>query len=274
MIRVASRIPLPRGLRQPVFGRIAVKLGIDLTEAERVIGEYRCFGDIFVRRLNAECRPIDRSADSIVSPVDGSLSAIGTAEQGGMIQAKGINYRLEDLLRSRQLARQLEGGAFITLYLSPRDYHRVHCPLAGRVTAIHHISGTLLPVKPYMVNNLSGLFARNERIVFELQTELGTMALVCVAAAGVGNISVEIPTPGGNSHLPPGGVALQKGDEMAVFNLGSTVILVFEPGRVLLESMRPRQQIRMGQVLARSTKGNDGAATGTGVGLQTEIDKA
>jgi phosphatidylserine decarboxylase len=253
LIRMLAGIPLPRRLRRPVFGRLAWRLGIDMSEAEHVVTEYRSFGDLFVRRLRDDQRPVDDDAASVVSPVDGSLSACGEAVDGEMIQAKGIDYRLEELLENDDLADQLRGGTYLTLYLQPKDYHRIHCPVTAEVRSIRQIKGTLFPVKPYMVRNLRGLFTRNERVVFELDSEVGKMAMICVAAAGVGNISTVYDN--GRRRPPYRSLAskVRKGEEVAAFNLGSTVILVFAPDRVEMEELSPGQPVRMGQRLARTS---------------------
>ena len=253
LIRVLSKTPLPRRLRDPVFGRIALRCGMDLSEAELRLNDYRSFHDLFVRRLQPGLRPLADERDAVVCPVDGCLSAMGTTGDGVLIQAKGVSYSLAQLLGDRQFARQLNGGSFITLYLRPKDYHRIHCPVEGTVTGARHIPGKLLPVKPYMVRHMRGLFVRNERLVLRIQAELGTMALVCVAAAGVGNITTAF-SRGGNGSTGASQdlcVPRQRGQEVAAFNLGSTVILVFPKGMELLP-ISPGQEMRMGQIIGQS----------------------
>jgi phosphatidylserine decarboxylase len=241
LLRAAGGIRLPRALRRPVLGWIASRLGVDLTDAERPLTDYTCFHDLFVRRLQPGARRIDGGDGSVVSPVDARISACGQVSEGALLQAKGINYPLADLVADRELAARLEGGTYATLYLRPHDYHRIHCPLDAEVVGTRTIAGTFFPVKPYMVRSVRGLFCRNERVVIRLQTAIGTVVLVCVAAAGVGTIAVAAPAP----------CRLQKGDELAAFNIGSTVILLTEPNQVILEPLVEGQEIRMGQVVAR-----------------------
>jgi phosphatidylserine decarboxylase len=241
LMRVAGGIPLPRDLRAPVLGWIASQLGVDLSDAEHPLVEYPCFHDLFVRRLQPGARPVDGSSDSVVSPVDARVSTRGIVDHGALVQAKGIDYPLADLVDDPALAAQLDGGAYVTLYLRPHDYHRIHCPLDAEVVSVRSIAGTFFPVKPYMVRSLRGLFCRNERVVIQLQTAMGRVVLVCVAAAGVGTITVAADAP---QHLA-------KGDELAAFNIGSTVILLTEPNQVILEPLVEGQEIRMGQVVAR-----------------------
>ena len=254
LIRVLGVAPLPRALRDPVFGRIAVRCGMDLSEAELLLADYRSFHDLFVRRLQPGARPVDATRDAAVSPVDACVSALGEIGDGVLIQAKGVSYSLAELLGDRELARELSGGSFITLYLRPKDYHRIHCPVEGTVTGVRHIPGKLFPVKPYMVRHLRGLFVRNERLVLRLDCAMGKMALVCVAASGVGDITTAFQVSGdGEGAWSEVSVPRERGQEVAAFNLGSTVILAFPPG-VVLEPVSPGQEMRMGRIIAHTEK--------------------
>lgn len=260
LVRVVSGIALPRPLRGPLFGAIATTMGMDLGEAEQPITEYRCLGDLFVRRLRPGLRPVQEAPDVVVSPVDGCVSGLGQAYQGGLIQAKGIEYPLAELVDSPELARSLDGGVYATLYLRPGDYHRIHCPISGHLVALRRIGGRLFPVQPFVVRNLRGLFVRNERLVLELQTDLGKVAMVCVAAAGVGCISTifdDLRGSNGDPRRRPLRVPVRKGEEIARFNLGSTVILVFEPNAVQLAALAPGQEVRMGQPVAQGLVTSD-----------------
>jgi phosphatidylserine decarboxylase len=258
LIGAFSRIPLPRKLRAPVLRSLADSMGVNLLEAELPLGEYRSFQDLFVRKLRPGARTVDPDPSTIVSPVDGTVSELGPIEGGRLLQVKGVHYTLGDLLEDTALADRFEGGSFVTLYLSPRDYHRIHSPSSGRVSSTKPIGGRLLPVKPFMVRGHPGLFVENERLIVELETERGKALLVCVAAAGVGHISL---ASGGafESATATAPVSVEKGQEVAAFNLGSTVVLVLPPGTIRLEPLSAGQEIRMGQVIARSV---DGGATG------------
>jgi len=247
-------------MRETVFGRIAASTGMDLSEAEKGVEEYRTFGDLFIRRLQPGRRTVDPATDAIISPVDGCISALGSTSQGTLIQAKGISYSLIDLLEDEDLAAQLKGGTFITIYLRPKDYHRIHSPQDGRVVGVRRIPGTLFPVKPYVVRNIDGLFRRNERVVIQLQTDAGIVALVCVAAAGVGNITLAFDERQCQRNGRQG-VAVDKGMEVAAFNLGSTVILIHPPDSAVPEPLQPGQEVRMGQLLARCISAEKPART-------------
>lgn len=257
-VRLASAVPLPRWLRGPVFGRLAAALGMDLGEAEHPVEGYRSFQALFVRRLATGARSVDLADDAVVSPVDACVSASGVVSHGALMQAKGIDYSLAELVADETLAQRLEGGFFATLYLRPRDYHRIHCPLDATLTAVRHLPGTLFPVQPHVVRNLRGLFVRNERVVLELAVPGGVVAMVCVAATGVGNITTfqGDGTPASLAAEVP--LTLQKGQEVAAFNLGSTVVLVFSAEMVTPEPLELGQEVRMGQRLVNRTSRADG----------------
>lgn len=249
LIRVLSQTPVPRSLRGPVLGHLALRLGMDLSEAELELTEYSSLHALFVRRLQPGLRPLEASLGGVTSPVDGCVSAVGRVDQGTLIQAKGVSYSLAQLLGDQQLADELDGGTYVTLYLRPKDYHRIHAPLPGVITGVRHIPGALFPVKPYMVRHLKGLFVRNERLVLRLQAGEDAMAMVCVAAAGVGNITVAFDSQRHTAGWREVAVPVAQGDEVAAFNLGSTVILVLPAGSTM-EPLQPGQEVRMGQTLA------------------------
>lgn len=254
LVRLLAELPLPRALRPPVLGWLASRLRMDLSEAQGELSDYRSFQELFVRRLRPEARIVDRSPEAIVSPVDGSLSALGGVEAGQLLQAKGHRYSLAELLGDEALAQALAGGTYVTLYLRPRDYHRIHCPLPARITHLQRIPGTLLPVQPYMVKGFPNLFVRNERLVLHLETAWGRAAMVCVGATGVGSISLAFTAKvEADGSLSPA-LLVDKGQEVAAFNLGSTVILVFAPGLATLGSMRLTEEVRMGQTVASITR--------------------
>ena len=243
-MRALGGVPLPPPLREPVLGRVASVMGIDLSEAELPLSGYRTFSDLFVRRLQPGARPVDAAADVLVSPVDGQLTMRGEVCRGCVVQAKGIDYSLAQLLLDAELAAALDGGQFFTLYLRPKDYHRIHAPVAGRLIRRRTVGGRLLPVKPYMVRNVGDLLARNERLWLLLEGELGRVVVVCVAAAGVGTVTV---SPGLEE-----GATLEKGQDLAAFNIGSTVIVFAEAGwRLGAEPIALGDEVRVGQPLAR-----------------------
>lgn len=250
---------VPRRLRAPLFRALTHRFGIDLSDAaEPGLDVYPDFNTLFTRRLRPGARPVDRDPDVAVSPCDAVVVELGIAHRGRLVQAKGRDYTVEALLCDAQEAARLEGGAYACLYLCPADYHRVHAPLGGTIEGARHIPGALFPVNPPSVRHVAGLFTLNERVVTYIQSPLGRCAVVMVAATGVGNMTLAY-APEFRTSLRRGQASdpslelprrVDKGDELGVFNLGSTVIVLFPPGQVTLLAQRGAS-VRMGQALAR-----------------------
>ena len=208
------------------------KYGVDLSEArEENPTNYLDFNDFFIRQLKPECRPI--SSLDITSPVDGSISELGHIEQGTLIQAKGHYYSTDELLGFEEGMKDLfNTGLFATLYLSPKDYHRVHMPIQGTLKRMVYIPGQLFSVQPATARHIPRLFARNERLVVYFDTAVGLMAMVLVGATIVGTIGThwhgDIKRQRKKSHFDyDNSTVYNKADEMGYFKLGSTVILLF-----------------------------------------------
>lgn len=197
-------------------------------------GAYACFNDFFIRHLKPECRPIAQA--DIISPVDGSVSEIGSIEEDQLIQAKGHYYSVAELLAcTNEVAKQFTNGHFATLYLSPKDYHRVHMPVNAEVMSMTYIPGALFSVQPKVAQAVPRLFARNERLAVFFDSESGPMAMVMVGATIVGAIGTswhgDIQRSKNRIDFDYGQAsasrALSQGDEMGYFKLGSTVVLLF-----------------------------------------------
>jgi phosphatidylserine decarboxylase len=248
---------VPRLLRKPLYRGFARAVGADLSVLDRALSDFARFDDFFTRPLRAGCRPIAQGDGVVVSPVDGVVSEAGVAEGGRLIQCKGRDYTIAGLLADPVEARAFEGGAYATIYLSPRDYHRIHSPVDGKVTGYRHIPGAFFPVNPMSVRNVAGLFSINERLVTYLESDVGRVALVAVAATGVGNITASYDRDVRTHRRGAAGRhgwaqryavprPLPRGAELGMFHLGSTVIVLFEPGRVRLETERDRV-LRVGE---------------------------
>lgn len=238
---------------------------IDLEEAEASNpAEYPDFNSFFTRALKPGARPMPREPDVVISPVDGTLSQIGRVTDGRLLQAKGERFSLVELLAGDDdRAQRFADGAFVTLYLSPRDYHRIHMPVDGELEISTHVPGRLFTVAPYAVRGVPGLFARNERTINYFHTPAGPLALVLVGALNVGAIETVWagpPPPASRhrlirEHFEPGAVTLKRGEEMGRFNLGSTVILLFDHGVAWEEQFRAEHRVKLGQVLGRYRPG-------------------
>ena len=212
---------------------------VELEEVKgRVPQDFRSFNDFFIRELNDGARPIDANPAAIVSPADGTLSQAGTLRGSRILQAKGIDYSLEDLLAADvDKAGEFSGGAFATIYLAPYNYHRVHAPVDGELVAAHYVPGDLFSVNSKTAAQVPGLFSRNERLNLHFQTAFGPMVVVFVGALNVGSIS----TPWSGEVRPrKSGVVeridvsaapqqVRKGDLLGWFNMGSTVIVLLPP---------------------------------------------
>lgn len=239
---------------------------VDLDEvAASVPDDFRTFNDFFTRALADGARPVDAGAETIVSPADGTVSAAGRIRSDMILQAKGIDYTLDDLLAlDIDDARRYENGASATIYLAPHNYHRVHMPFDGELVAANYIPGDLFSVNAATVSRLRNLFARNERLNLHFETPRGPAAVILVGALNVGSIT----TPWTGEIRPRRrGVAepqileraprdLQKGDLLGWFNLGSTVIVLLPDGvSAWDESLVAGRSLRMGEAIGTFANG-------------------
>lgn len=250
----ASKTPW---LKDAFICRFAARYQVDMSEAAQPdLSQYACFNDFFTRPLKAGARTINAQADSIVCPADGAVSQLGPITGDQVFQAKGHSYSLSDLLASEADAKAFENGHFATIYLSPRDYHRVHMPFAGTLTKSVYVPGDLFSVNTRTAENVPNLFARNERLVAHFDTELGPMVVILVGAMIVASIETVWGglEPIGNQVRvsKPDNVQLAKGDEMGRFLLGSTAIVLFGKDVVAWQKdLAAGSAVRMGNVLGK-----------------------
>lgn len=256
---LAARLPLPAGVSRAAVSAYARLFGVNLDDVdpEQLSRGFRNFDAFFTRSLRDGIRPIDKSPDVLISPCDGRLREVAEIEAQGVVVAKGHAYAIGELLGDSQLAERFVGGLQAVLYLHPRDYHRVHAPFSGVARRLVLIPGRLLPVNDASVARQPRLFAVNERHVHVLETDRGVIVVVLVAAFGVGHMSCSYrsvdPHPDQESVIeldpPP---FLAKGDELGVFHLGSTVVVLTEPGFVLADGIEPGVRLALGQPLLRA----------------------
>ena len=233
---------------------------IDVDEAaEPNLQAYPSFNAFFTRALRHGVREPDADPATLLQPADGIMSQCGRIEAGRIFQAKGQDFTAAELLGSESLAAPYADGHFANIYLSPRDYHRVHMPWGGRLVETLHVPGRLFSVAPWAVRAIPRLFARNERLVCHFETDFGPMCMVMVGALLVSGVEtvwngVNIPPYG---HKPwrldfrPAGPTLERFAEMARFNYGSTVIVLFPAGAVELDAIAPESPTRLGRRLGR-----------------------
>jgi phosphatidylserine decarboxylase len=257
-----ARRSVPAAMRGAYLRAFARNYGIDVAEAEKPIEEYSGVQEFFTRKLRTGARPVDPSPGVVVSPADGAVVDRGVITGGKLIDAKGTSFALAELLADANLAAALDGGAFDVTYLSPKDYHRVHSPVAGKITSWHYVPGKLFPVNAGSVLREPGLFAKNERFVTVIDSDAGKCAVVMVAAVGVGHITAaydpQVATHAKgfprneitHKHLDPP-IAVARGGELGTFHLGSTSIVVFERGRVVLDPLASGAATRMGTTMGR-----------------------
>jgi phosphatidylserine decarboxylase len=243
---VFGRSKLPRFLLRPLLSIYCRIYGVNLGEAARALPEYDSFVDFFTRELRDGLRPL---ADApLISPADGAVASFGRVVDGTFPGADGLDARMADLLGGDG-----DGGSFIVIYLSPKDYHRVHSPVAGALKRWRYLPGKFWPVFPASTRAFRDLFATNERLAVEIETAAGPLWLVFVAAFGVGRIATTFCEPVSNAGFPKSdGVAegsVSAGDELGRFELGSTVVIV-APGEVDW-CVEPGQPIKLGEALAR-----------------------
>lgn len=266
------RIPVPRPLRRPLLGTLAWALRIDLTEASDPIAAYRSASALFTRELEPGSRSWPERARVAGSPVDGIVGQSGRIEDGRVLQAKGRDYTITELLDDDRMAERFAGGSYLTIYLSPRHYHRIHAPVAGTVARARHVPGRLLPVNTPAVRLVDRLFPRNERLITYIEGQGGqggqggqdgqdgqdgqgggAVAVVAVGAFNVGRITAAYDEtlvtnrgrarPETRLYDPP--VPVSRGDELMTFHLGSTVVLLFGAGPSL-RPLKPGSSILLG----------------------------
>ncbi len=219
---------------------------------------YESLNAFFTRALKPECRPFDENEKNWLCPVDGSVSQAQAIKQGRVFQAKGHDYSLLELLAGdKELESIFNDGSFATLYLSPRDYHRIHMPTTGRLKHMQYVPGRLFSVAPFTVNHIPGLFARNERCICYFETQQGPMAMILVGAINVSAIETVWhglitgkAKKARRFDYSNENIVVKRGEEMGRFNLGSTVIILATEQMKIDENMTTEAEIKLGQCLA------------------------
>ena len=253
-----AELRIPHFILHPLIRLFCLIYKVDLSESERPLEGFDSFNAFFTRKLKPGLRPLAPGKDAVLSPVDGTLGEFGEIREERLIQSKGLDYRLQDLLLDPGRAAKYDEGLFITLYLAPHNYHRIHSMVDGKVLEFAYIPGDLWTVSPLGVKQVPGLFARNERIVTYLETEYGECALVKVGATVVGKIRVKYHQQvtnlrGGKKRFVKLDRPWQvkRGEEIGLFELGSSVICLFSKGQVESADLQTGKPVRFGQSLGR-----------------------
>jgi phosphatidylserine decarboxylase len=241
---------IPGRLRSPIFRTFARAVGADLSECLLPLEAHPSLGAFFVRRLASGARTIAQDADALVSPCDGRVQEVGSVERGSLVQAKGHSYSLAEFTDGMVDVAEWEGASVWTLYLSPKDYHRVHAPDAASLVAVRWIPGARHSVAPAVLARRL-VFPRNERCVMQMETSRGPLLLVMVGARNVSRIRVVGVEPTVNGRLGrPRNFA--RGEELARFELGSTVVLLAPPGKSRpTPTLVPGRPVRLGELIGR-----------------------
>ncbi|MBM7070649.1 phosphatidylserine decarboxylase [Shewanella sp. 202IG2-18] len=284
-VKIALQYIMPKHLVSRLVGKLAAaQLGkvttffiswfikqykIDMSEARQSDPKaYKSFNQFFTRPLKAGIRPLCEDENMLAHPVDGAVSQLGPIEAGEIFQAKGHSYSTLALLGDQPKdAERFEDGDFATIYLAPKDYHRLHMPIKGTLSKMTYVPGDLFSVNPLTAENVPGLFARNERVVAIFETEVGPIAMVLVGATIVASIETvwagTVTPPAGKQvftwEYPTEGedaITLEKGAEMGRFKLGSTIVMCFEKGAIekFADDVEPQSVTRMGAPFAHITR--------------------
>ena len=252
---------LPRFLLTLLIRLFSWKYGVNLNEASKQVSEYRNFNEFFTRKLLPDARTLDPDKEAFLSPVDGLLGESGVINNEVLIQAKGLEYRLADLLKDFEKSKFYDGGVFINIYLAPYNYHRIHSMVSGEVREFCYIPGDLWTVSPLGVHHVPELFARNERLITYFETDKGECALVKIGATVVGRIRVVYhditsnrPRAAFQKNMLATPLRVERGDEVGLFELGSTVICLFPPGQIELSELKIDQEILLGQAIGKFSR--------------------
>ncbi|MFO0681864.1 MAG: archaetidylserine decarboxylase [Sandaracinus sp.] len=265
--KVAARTQRP-ALLEKAIGWYVRAYDVDLSECVIPEGGFRTFNEFFTRPLKEGARPLDPDPAAVLSPADGKIEDCGDIDARGSFRIKGKPYTLEELLGSQSEAARLAGGRFVVVYLSPRDYHRVHAPVGGEVVRARHLGGTLFPVNRIGVDHVPGLFAKNERVVIvQDAVGLGEVVTVLVGALVVGGIGLSFDAglvtragrAGGETRYAAPRPSRARGEELGWFELGSTAIVFLPPSPPTELVVTPGTVIQMGRAIARRST-NGGAA--------------
>ena len=229
-------LPLPRFIWIPVIRIFSKIYNIKINEAEKPVSEYESLGDFFVRRLKSGIRPV--GANWALHPADSVITQLARIENGNLIQAKNKFYKAVDFLQDSEALQKYGNGFFVTYYLCPTDYHRVHSPVDGVITKVTHVPGMLWPVNKWSTENIEEMFSINERVCVEIKTNRGFVNVVLVGATNVGYIELSfMPEIKGNQFnvFKPFvkenlNIATKRGEELGMFRMGSTVVMLYQDG--------------------------------------------
>ena len=252
---LVARIPVSQKLLNPILDWYCEKFNVNMKEYVIPKNGFKTFDEFFTRKLKVKSREIATGPKIVVSPVDALIYQFGKINDTAIIQAKEIDFSINDLIPS-DTANEFRDGMFLTLYLSPGDYHRIHSPVAGKIVGYFNIPGRLFTVQEYMVNKLKGLFSKNERLISYIRTAKSLIAVCKIGAMNVGRISINHADVVTNKTIRTKKEIfynndqiknVKAGDEIGMFHLGSTIILLFPKNSVKFSGIKIGKKIKMGE---------------------------
>ncbi|MDH4127592.1 MAG: archaetidylserine decarboxylase [Spirochaetota bacterium] len=256
---ILADLNLPKCLIKPLLSLYVKFFKVNIDEMIHPISHYSTFNDFFTRSINLSSRPISPDPNIIISPVDGTVVEYGNIINDKALQVKGVAYSIFELIINNDYSKRFLNGHFITIYLSPKDYHRIHIPYDGKSIAVEYNRGKLYPVNNIGLYKIKNLFVVNERLTTFFNTSFGLTALVKVGATNVGRIKTVYPLPWTKPEMKKkslfsklNNLSYKRGDELARFELGSTIILLFEKDKIdFLETLKSGDSLKMGQSIAQ-----------------------
>ena len=258
MVGCFALLRLPGPILNLTINWYSNKYGVNTDEILYPEKGFKTFDDFFTRKLKNKVHSIEKSEDLVVSPVDGRIDQFGEVSHYTAIQAKGSEYQLNDFIPSSTFKNFVD-ASFITIYLSPADYHRIHSPVSGKIAGFYHIPGTLFTVRKFMTEKIDGLYCKNERVISYIKSNCGLVAVCKIGAMNVGKISLSYNKLITNKvfrrreeffYSEGEHPSINKGDELGIFHLGSTVILFFQKDRIKFDKIAVGQHVRVGEKIA------------------------
>ena len=226
---------------KPLIPRFAKTYEINVEDAEKPVHDYASLNDFFTRKLKPHLRPIDTDPDTLISPVDGIITSMGSIQDGQLLNVKGQDYTIAELLNGSPRTVNYKDGAYCVLYLSPTDYHRIHVPVDGIIVEKEYIPGKVYPVNNFGLTHMRQVLSRNERLITYIQHAHGEVAIVKVGALNVSSIQ----------YVEPLSTLVQRGQELAYFEFGSTVVLLMEDETVAPRDLHIHSKVHMGEALGK-----------------------
>lgn len=245
---------LPKLILVPWISSYCTLFGVNMSESKKDVYDFKTFNEFFTRELKHGARKPDSSKNSVISPVDGKIMEFGAIDKNTLIQAKGKIYTLESFLEDAEAAKNFENGSFVTIYLAPKNYHRIHSPVSGKIVGYQYIPGSLFCVSKRSSEIIDNLFSKNERLITYLESQNGLIAVVKIGACVVGKIRASYESTAFDTYCNmklkktySKKIPIEKGAQIGMFEIGSTVVLLFEKDAISFDDMVRGKELKIGQ---------------------------